>query len=142
MLQYIPRQGSSDGPLIAQGSYTKHGKVISVNFESSAVYNGAIKHPDSGYDLPSECKYSWTGKTIDGKSFRAYTTTYFDTPSSITDVLSIFPKFFKDIVSIWAGLPYVFCYRVPNITAYIEIDGETSTLEGMSNTEITMVHNS
>ena len=138
LLQYSPRNGGND-LAIGQGSYTKDGKVVSINFQCSAAFTGQLKHKESGYDLPSDCLYSWTGKTTDGRNFKATSHVKFTDTSSITDVLSIFPDFFKSIVKIWAGLPFVFCYRVASTTASIEIDEVKSELSGTSSTELTIV---
>lgn len=140
LMQYIPRAGTSAGPFITHGSYMKDGKVVAVCFGNSMVAKGTILHSDSGYSLPTQCENTWSGKTVDGRSFRATCSLELKQTSSVTDVLSIFPKFFKDIVSIWAGLPYVFCWRIPETIAKIEIDGITHEFRGLSSTELTKVH--
>ena len=61
------------------------------------------------------------------------------TPTSITDGLGIFPKFFKDIVSIWAGTPYVFVYHGADVVVKVEIDGIVHEFTGRPKTELTMV---
>lgn len=139
MMQYIPRGGTTTGPLISFGSYTKHGKVLAVNFKNSSESPGQIVHEESGYRLPTKFANTWSGQMIDGKAFEASCTFDAGTPSSVTDVLSIFPKFFKDIVAIWAGLPFVFLWRCPDTVATIIIDGVKHDLRGLASTELTRI---
>lgn len=76
-------------------------------------------------------------------------------PTSVTDVLGIFPKFFKDIVAVWAGSPYVFCWHTPATEAIVTLnraqgstgadrdDGaqsEERRFKGMGLFELTAVH--
>lgn len=140
MMQYVPRAGTSKGPLITFGSYTKDDKVVAICFQNKSVAQGSIEHQASGYHLPAGCAKQWSGTTVDGKDFKAACTFKTATPSSVTDVLSIFPAFFKDIVAIWAGLPFVFLWRVPETVATIEIGGVKHELRGVSSTELTHVH--
>lgn len=140
MMQYIPRAGTSKGPLITFGSYTKDNTVIAVCFQNTSSAEGVMSHQQSGYRLPTHCKNEWSGKTMDGKPIKASCAFKTAAPSSVTDVLSIFPAFFKDIVAIWAGLPFVFLWRVPETTATIEIAGVPHELRGIASTELTHVH--
>lgn len=140
LMQYIPRNGTSTGPLIAHGSYTRNGKVEAICFKDKSIATGKSRHAESGYDLPTDLAVEWSGQTLGGKSFKASCAVATGSPSSITDVLSMFPKFFKDIVAIFAGLPYVFCWKVQDTVAVVEIDGQKHELRGTSTTELTKVH--
>ncbi|ORY82145.1 Svf1 family protein Svf2 [Protomyces lactucae-debilis] len=139
MLHYIPR-GLDESHQISQGSYTENGKVVAIAQDNKLAHADLVKHAPSGYMIPTSSTLSWRGSTLEGKSFDAQVQLPLGEPSSVTDVLSIFPSFFKDIVKIWAGLPFVFCWRVPDTRASIHIDGVAHNFEGLSNTELTHVH--
>lgn len=139
LLHYIPR-GLSEEYQICQGSYTEDGKVVAVLNDNRILTGDTVKHSNSGYMIPTRSEIAWSGSTLDGRSFQSSLTLALREPSSVTDVLAIFPSFFKEIIKIWAGLPFVFCWRTPNSIATISIEGQKLELRGTSNLELTFVH--
>ncbi|BFZ58469.1 Putative cell survival pathways protein [Savitreella phatthalungensis] len=170
---YVPRAGTRrDGPRIAHGFYARDGIVRAVAFDRmfidpnpptpahdttdpAALFDtvntqgrppsAPHTHADSGYLLPSSARYVWDGRMIGGEGrFRAVLNVSLEKePTSTTDVLGIFPKFVKDIVAVWAGSPYVFCWRVNGATAYIQegdSDSPVRKIQGTANVELTNVH--
>ena len=116
------------------------------------------RHVESGYDLPLANKFTWTGRPTTtttsgggGAVFKAEVTLTLPSqgPASVTDVMGIFPKFIKDIVSLWAS-PYVFCWHVPDTVAEVTVGtsdggGEVKSkrsFTGFGLLELTNVHRS
>lgn len=146
LMQYVPRAGTTRaGPRLSHGCYMKDGRVVAVCFQNESVALGGevVRHAGSGYELPARLLNTWSGTTVEGKSFRASCAVETPAnPSSTTDVLGMFPTFFRDIVSLFAGLPFVFCWRAQGTVAELEVDGVRTTLRGTSSTELTKVHRS
>ncbi|EEB05180.1 Svf1 family protein Svf2 [Schizosaccharomyces japonicus yFS275] len=124
----------------SQASLTLDGKLVSVMLDNE-YYQDECHSPDGlRYELPKTVRRVLSGKTFDGRSVQVKLRAELETIGSITDVLKIFPKWAKDLVSIWAGLPYVFVW-LQNMAADVYIDGKHECqLSGAGYVEQTCVH--
>ncbi|CAC05723.1 ER to Golgi ceramide transport protein, lipocalin superfamily Svf2 [Schizosaccharomyces pombe] len=137
-LHYFPRDPSQ--PFRSQASLTLDGKLIAVLLDNEYSTKGAAQVDGIRYLLPEQIHRILSGQTFDGKPVRVELSAELEELDSITDVLKIFPKWAKDIVSIWAGLPFVFVW-LQHITAEVFIDNEhVATLSGCYYLEQTCVH--
>ncbi|WBW73432.1 Svf1 family protein, lipocalin superfamily Svf2 [Schizosaccharomyces osmophilus] len=137
-LHYFPRNTADT--FRSQASLTLDDKLVAVLLKNEYSTNGASRVDGIRYQLPTHIDRVLTGSTLDDKPVRVHLASDLDKVQSITDVLNIFPKWAKDVVSIWAGLPYVFVW-LQHLKAEVYIDDQiVSTLSGCHYVEQTCVH--
>ncbi len=118
LLQYHSR---STGDVVSFASKTVEGKIVRVTSDAHASLEDLYLDPESGYRIPARVEVRLGDERLGMQAALA----------STTDVLSIFPKWAKDIVSMWSGAPYVFVYHQD-----VSHDG----VEGEAMSEVTFIH--
>ncbi|EPY52863.1 Svf1 family protein Svf2 [Schizosaccharomyces cryophilus OY26] len=137
-LHYFPRDSAET--FRSQASLTLDGKLVAVLLNNEYTTEGVLQVDGIRYQLPTHIHRILSGFTFDGKPVSVHLAADLEKIESITDVLNIFPKWAKDIVSIWAGLPYVFVW-LQHLVAEVYIDDQfVSTLSGCHYLEQTCVH--
>ena len=144
MLQYVPRGSSSPR---TQSSISHGSEILGIGTGEDALNVcediGERYDDQTHYTIPTALKYNWrvyhpsTGKCITASCQVDIS----GPPTSITDILNVFPGWAKRILAIWAGRPFVYnwCYT-PTVLTLTFHDGRMLELKGLSFNEMTYVH--
>ncbi|KAF2708918.1 survival factor 1 [Pleomassaria siparia CBS 279.74] len=104
-----------------------------------------VKHTETKNDaenewpVPTSARYSWVGKTSDGKDFSAQVTGGLGEPDRV-DVMAEVPGFVKAIVASAAGTkPYIYQFVRPKLTIEVKIGDEVKKEEGTIFAEATFI---
>lgn len=123
------------------GVIVKDGKILFASSgDSASVAHTAVKgDPENDWPEPSAAKFTWSGKTDDGKEASAVLEGELGERTDRVDVMGEVPKFVKQIVAGAAGTkPYIYQY-VPKLTLRVTVGGETAEEEGRLFMEATFI---
>ncbi|SPN99634.1 probable Survival factor 1 [Cephalotrichum gorgonifer] len=122
-----PSYGSTK---VTIGAIAKDGEVVVANCDSTAVHVKVEGDELNDWPVPSEIKYTWSGKTKDGKDLEATLEAVVGQSSDRVDVMAEVPGFVKAIVATAAGTkPYVYQYNPSNKQTLKIKTGEEETTE-------------
>ena len=144
MLQYVPRGSSL---YRTQSSITHGNDILGIGMGEDRMniceHVGQRYDETTRYTIPTALKYHWNVRhPTSGKVTTASCEVDIsDPPTSITDILNVFPGWAKKILAIWAGRPFVYnwCYTPTTLTLNLD-SGQTVVLKGLSFNEMTYVH--
>jgi Svf1-like C-terminal lipocalin-like domain/Svf1-like N-terminal lipocalin domain len=108
MMEYTtpPSYGST---VVNVGGIAKDGELITAGSSNSATHTNAKQDTENDWPEPSEVKFTWSGKTKDGKSVEAVMEGPLDERLDRVDVMAEVPGFGKKIVAGAAGTkPYIY----------------------------------
>lgn len=101
-----PSYGST---VVNVGGIAKDGELITAGSSNSATHTSAKQDTENDWPEPSEVKFTWSGKTKDGKSVEAIMEGPLDERLDKVDVMAEVPGFVKKIVASAAGTkPYIY----------------------------------
>ena len=122
------------------GCIIKDGKILFASSADSSVTHTAVKgDPENDWPEPSAVKFTWSGKTEDGKEASALLEGELGERTDRVDVMGEVPKFVKQIVAGAAGTkPYIYQY-VPRMTLKVTVGGEVVEEEGQLFMEATFI---
>ena len=122
-----------------------HGYYVEKDVLEAATMDNAVEVPessydrDTGYNQPLSSKWSWRGKTKDGKDFLAEV----DVPNKRlldkVDVLGTLPWVIRIVIKAFLARPYHYQW-LDKVTVRITIDGETKEYQGEALHETTFVN--
>ncbi|KAI1015240.1 hypothetical protein LB503_003917 [Fusarium chuoi] len=122
-----PSYGST---LVNVGGIVKDGEI---------VIGGVKKDSENDWPEPSDAKYTWAGKTKDGKAVEALVEGSLGERVDRVDVMAEVPGFVKTIVAAAAGTkPYIYQYH-PKLSLKLKIGDEEIVEEGTIFTEATFI---
>lgn len=156
LMQYTtpPSYGPST---ISVGGIAKDGEIIIAGTDCTAVHLKTQPDSDNEWPEPKEVKFTWTGKTKDGKPVEAVIEGPFEQRLDRVDVMAEVPAFVKKIVAGAAGTkPYIYQvnqqpiaivhtqanvpqFAPPNFTLKLKIGDETITEQGKTFSEATFI---
>jgi hypothetical protein len=126
---------------VTVGGVTKNGQLLftgaspDTKFEHTEVKGD----PDNDWPEPSAVRFTWVGKTSDGKDAKAVLEGSLGQRSDRMDVMGELPKFVKQIVAGASGTkPYIYQFT-PKMTLKLDIGGEVVEEEGQLFTEATFI---
>lgn len=108
MMEYTtpPSYGST---VVNVGGIARDGEIITAGSSSSATHTSAKQDTENDWPEPLEVKFTWSGKTKDGKSVEAIMEGPLDERLDKIDVMAEVPGFVKKIVAGAAGTkPYIY----------------------------------
>ena len=123
------------------GVIVRDGKILLASSDNtSTVTHTAIKgDPENDWPEPSAVKFTWSGKTSDGKEANAVLEGELGERTDRVDVMGEVPKFVKQIVAGAAGTkPYIYQY-VPMMKIKVDVGGEVVEEEGRLFMEATFI---
>lgn len=95
--------------------------------------------PDNDWPEPGSAKFSWEGKTKDGKEAKAVLEGSLGPRTDRVDVMGELPKFVKQIVAGASGAkPYIYQFT-PKLKLKLDIGGEEVEEEGQLFMEATFI---
>ena len=95
--------------------------------------------PENDWPEPSSVKFTWQGKTSDGKDAKAVLAGGIGQRTDRVDVMGEVPKFVKQIVAGAAGTkPYIYQW-VPRLKLTVDVAGEEVEEEGQLFMEATFI---
>lgn len=101
-----PSYGSTT---VTVGAVVKDGEIVTANTESTATHVKTEGDTDDEWDAPSEIKYTWAGKSKDGKDVEGVLEGALGERLDRVDVMAEVPAIVKKIVASAAGTrPYVY----------------------------------
>lgn len=122
------------------GCIVRNNEILFSSSADSSVTHTAVKgDPENEWPEPSAVKFTWAGKTADGKEAGAVLEGDLGERTDRVDVMGEVPKFVKQIVAGAAGTkPYIYQY-VPKMTLEVTVGGETVKEEGQLFMEATFI---
>jgi hypothetical protein len=108
MMEYTtpPSYGST---VVNVGGIAKDGELITAGPSNSATHTSSKQDTENDWPEPSEVKFTWSGKTKDGKPVEAIMEGPLDERLDKVDVMAEVPGFVKKIVAGAAGTkPYIY----------------------------------
>lgn len=91
------------------GAIVKDGEVVYAGCGNTAEHITTTTDTDNDWPAPEQVKYSWTGKTTDGKALEAIIEGSLNKCLDRVDVMAEVPAFVKSIIAAAAGTkPYVY----------------------------------
>jgi hypothetical protein len=127
--------------VVTVGGIVKDGEVIfagaspMVKVEHTSVKEDA----DNEWPEPDSAKFTWEGKTSDGKDLKAELAGDLGKRTDRIDVMGELPSFVKSIVAGAAGTkPYIYQFT-PKLKLKLEMDGEPEKEEGQLFMEATFI---
>lgn len=110
-----PSYGSTT---VCVGMIAKDGEIVRAGCDSTATHLKSAGDPVNDWPAPSEAKFTWSGKTKDGKELTAVLEGALGERLDRIDVMAEVPGFVKKIVQTAAGTkPYV--YQVSSIIPHL-----------------------
>ncbi len=104
-----PSYGST---VINVGGLARDGEIICAGSANSATHTEVKGDPENDWPEPGAVKFSWSGKTKDGKEVIAEVTGPLGPRLDRVDVMAEVPKFVKNIVGGVVGTkPYIYQVR-------------------------------
>lgn len=113
MMEYTtpPSYGST---VVNVGAIVKDGEIVYAGTNNTATHMDSTQDPDSDWPEPTSIKWSWDGKTKDGKDVTAEVHGPLGKRLDRIDVMAEVPGFIKSIAGSIAGArPYIFQVRDP-----------------------------
>ncbi len=126
---------------VTVGSITKDGEVIFTGSspDTKPEHTETKSDPDSDWPEPAAVRFTWVGKTSDGKDAKAVIEGSLGQRADRIDVMGELPKFVKQIVQGASGVKaYIYQYT-PKMTLKLDIGGEITEEEGLMFTEATFI---
>ena len=126
--------------VVGVGCVAKEGRILfaGASPDTKAEHTEVKGDPDNDWPEPGAVKFTWAGKSSDGKEAKAT----LEGPIKRTDrvdVMGEVPKFVKQIVAGAAGTkPYIYQY-VPKLKLKVDIGGEVIEEEGQLFMEATFI---
>jgi len=141
MMEYTtpPSYGST---VVNVGGIIKDGEIICAGSSNKAEYIKTKDDAENEWPEPLEVKFSWSGKTKDGKAVEALMEGPLDERLDRIDVMAEVPGFVKAIVGAAAGTkPYIYQYspHVNPISLKLKIGDEEITDSGRLFKEATFI---
>ncbi|KAI1853302.1 hypothetical protein JX265_000199 [Neoarthrinium moseri] len=139
LMQYTtpPSYGTS---VISVGGIAKDGEIIVAGTDCDAAHLKTQPDSDNEWPEPKEVKFTWTGKTKDGKAVEAAIEGPFEKRIDRVDVMAEVPAFVKKIVAGAAGTkPYIYQFAPTDFTLKLKIGDETITEKGKLFSEATFI---
>lgn len=126
---------------VTVGALLKDGEIITANCDSTASHTKTEGDPESDWPAPSEIKFTWKGKTKDGKDVEGVLEGPLGERRDRVDVMDEVPGFVKKIVASAAGTrPYVYQYKPRHtLTLKLKIGDEEILEEGQLFSEATFI---
>ncbi|ETS83027.1 Survival factor 1 [Pestalotiopsis fici W106-1] len=125
---------------VAVGGIAKDGEIIIAGSDCDAVHLETKSDSDNEWPEPKKVKFTWSGKTKDGKPVEAVIEGPFEQRLDRVDVMAEVPAFVKKIVAGAAGTkPYIYQFAPPNFTLQLKIGEETITEQGKTFSEATFI---
>lgn len=101
-----PSYGST---VVNVGGIAKDGELVTAGSSNSATHTSVKQDTENDWPEPSEVRFTWSGKTKDGKSVEAIMEGPLDERLDKVDVMAEVPGFVKKIVASAAGTkPYIY----------------------------------
>ncbi|KNB07459.1 survival factor 1 [Fusarium oxysporum f. sp. lycopersici 4287] len=131
-----PSYGST---LVNVGGIVKDGEIVIGGVDNTATHTQVKKDSENDWPEPSDAKYTWAGKTKDGKAVEASVEGSLGERVDRVDVMAEVPGFVKTIVAAAAGTkPYIYQYH-PKLSLKMKIGDEEIVEEGTIFTEATFI---
>lgn len=131
-----PSYGST---LVNVGGIAKDGEIVIGGVDNTATHTQVKKDSENDWPEPSDAKYTWAGKTKDGKAVEASVEGSLGERVDRVDVMAEVPGFVKTIVAAAAGTkPYIYQYH-PKLSLKLKIGDEEIVEEGTIFTEATFI---
>jgi hypothetical protein len=108
VMQYTtpPSYGST---VVTVGAIAKDGEILTAGCEATAEHTQAKGDPENDWPEPSHIKFTWAGKSKDGKAIDAVIEGALEDRLDRVDVMAEVPGFIKTIVASAAGTkPYIY----------------------------------
>jgi len=124
---------------ISHGLFVYHNKLTAVTVDNDTVYPTTKYDKETGYDAPTDCQYSWHGKTLDGEEFSAVIKV---TPTNLidkVDILGHLPWAIRMVIKAFVARPYHYQW-LDQATATVTIGDKTFSVEGQALHEATFVN--
>ena len=125
---------------VTVGSVVKDGQILFTGASpDTKVEHTEVKgDPENDWPEPGAVRFSWSGKTSDGKDANAVLEGSLERTDRV-DVMGEVPKFVKQIVAGTAGTkPYIYQY-IPRLTLKVSVGGEEVEEEGQLFMEATFI---
>lgn len=140
MMEYTTPPSYSD-TVVNVGGITTQNEIIMVGASPStkAEHTEVKGDPDNDWPEPGAVRFTWQGKTADGKDVSAELQGSLGQRSDRVDVMGEVPKFLKQIVAGASGAkPYIYQYT-PRLLLKLNIGGEEKVEEGQLFMEATFI---
>lgn len=111
MMEYVtpPSYGST---MVNVGGVAKDGDIITAGAANSAIHTAVREDPENDWPEPEAVKFTWTGKTKDGKGVEASIEGPLGKRLDRVDVMAEVPMFIKKIAGGVVGTkPYIYQVR-------------------------------
>ena len=132
-----PSYGSTD---VTVGGIVKGDQILftGASPETKFEHTSIVQDADNEWPEPNAIRFTWQGKTNDGKDAHAVLEGSVQRVDRI-DVMGELPKFVKQIVAGTAGTkPYIYQY-MPRMTLKLNVGGEEIEEEGQLFNEATFI---
>ncbi|KAK5165480.1 uncharacterized protein LTR77_009009 [Saxophila tyrrhenica] len=126
---------------VTVGSVTKDGQILftGASPDTKPEHTETRSDPDSDWPEPAAVRFTWVGKTADGKDAKAVIEGSLGERADRIDVMGELPKFVKSIVQGASGVKaYIYQYT-PKMTLKLDVGGEVTEEEGLLFSEATFI---
>jgi len=125
--------------VVAVGGISKDGETVTAGAGHAVEHTATKGDEQNDWPEPTSAKFSWTGKSKDGKDVTASIDGSLGERVDKVDVMAEVPGFVKNIVKAAAGTkPYIYQYA-PKATLKLRIGDEEITEEGTLFSEATFI---
>jgi len=123
------------------GGIVKDGEILYAGAPNKAIHLAVSQDSENDWPEPKAILFEWTGKTKDGKQFKAEIMGELGPKKDRVDVLAHIPGFVKTIVGGVVGTrPYIYQYSSDNkLSLSIKVDGVETTEQGFLFSEATFI---
>ena len=125
---------------VTVGAVVKHDQILfaGASPDTKPEHTEVKGDPENDWPEPGAARFTWQGKTSDGKDAKAVLEGSLDRTDRV-DVMGEVPKFVKQIVAGAAGTkPYIYQY-IPRLKLKLNVGGEEIEEEGQLFMEATFI---
>ncbi|KAJ3299841.1 putative cell survival pathways protein [Borealophlyctis nickersoniae] len=111
------------------GSLVLNNKIVAVTVDNFAKQHNAVHDPWSGYDVPTEMEYMWSGQAKDGRPLKIHMKVPLKNLREKVDLLSELPYLLRTFIQTFLTSPFLYQW-LEDVEVEVSLGDEKKVLKG------------